>query len=324
MKLQQLRYIREVARCQLNISQAAEKLFTSQPGISQQIRALEDELGTDIFQRNGKHLQGITPAGQRIIEAAEDILTRVENIRKIAGEAQDEEQGSLSIATTHTQSRYVLPGIIQQFMQRYPRVSLHLHQGTPMQISQLAADGSVDFAIATEALEHFKDLVMLPSFTWNRSILVPRGHPLVSEIPLNLENINRFPLITYVFGFTGRSRLDEAFQRAGLEPNVVVTAADADVIKTYVRAGMGIGIIASMAWEAERDSDLIALDASHLFQSSTTSIGFRKGTYLRQYLLEFIRAFAPHLNKQRIDQALQCPDNQSREVLFASVPIPHK
>ena len=324
MKLQQLRYIREVARCQLNISQAADKLFTSQPGVSQQIRALEAELGTDIFLRNGKHLQAITPTGQRIIEAAEDILTRVENIQKIAGEAQDEEQGSLRIATTHTQSRYVLPGIIQRFMQRYPRVSLHLHQGTPMQISQLAADGSVDFAIATEALEHFKDLVMLPSFTWNRSILVPRGHPLAGEIPLTLENINHFPLITYVFGFTGRSRLDEAFQRAGLEPNVVVTAADADVIKTYVRAGMGIGIIASLAWEAERDSDLIALDASHLFESSTTSIGFRKGTYLRQYMLEFIRAFAPHLDRERIDQALQCPDNQSREALFASVAIPHK
>jgi LysR family cys regulon transcriptional activator len=324
MKLQQLRYIREVARCQLNISQAADKLFTSQPGVSKQVRLLEEELGVEIFQRNGKHLQTITPAGQRIIEAAEDILTRVENIRKIAGEALDEEQGSLRIATTHTQSRYVLPAIIQQFMQRFPKVSLHLHQGSPMQISQLAADGSVDFAIATEALEHFKDLIMLPSFEWNRSILVPRGHPLAEESPLSLESINRFPLITYVFGFTGRSRLDEAFQQAGLVPNVVVTAADADVIKTYVRAGMGIGIIASMAWEAERDSDLIALDASHLFQPSTTHIGFRKGSYLRRYMIEFIQAFAPHLNPERIDQALQCPDNQSREALFASLPIPRK
>jgi LysR family cys regulon transcriptional activator len=324
MKLQQLRYIREVAQCRLNISKAAEKLHTSQPGVSKQIRLLEEELGLRLFTRHGKHLQSISEPGQRIIKMAEEILNRAESILKIAKEAQDEEQGSLSIATTHTQSRYVLPRIIRQFMQSYPRVSLHLHQGTPMQISQMAADGEVDFAIATEALEHFKNLIMLPSFHWNRSILVPKGHPLIPQTRLRLEQINRYPLITYNFGFTGRSKLDEAFRQAGLSPNVVVTAADADVIKTYVRAGMGIGIIASMAWEAERDTDLVPLDASHLFAQSTTSIGFRPDNYLKRYMTDFIEAFAPHINKQRITEALQCPDNQSREALFEGIGIPQR
>ncbi len=324
MKLQQLRYIREIAQCRLNISQAAEKLHTSQPGVSKQIRLLEEELGLQIFKRHGKHLQSISEPGLRIIKLAEEILSRSENIRKIAEEAQDEEQGILRIATTHTQSRYVLPPIIRRFMQNYPRVSLHLHQGTPMQISQMAADGEVDFAIATEALEHFKDLIMLPSFHWNRSILVPLGHPLTEQGKLSLELINQYPLITYIFGFTGRTRLDEAFMQAGLSPNVVVTAADADVIKTYVRAGMGIGIIASMAWEAERDADLVPLDASHLFERSTTSIGFRPDNYLKRYMTDFIQAFAPHLGTQRIAQALQCPDNQSREALFENIGIPQR
>tara|TARA_R100001143_G_scaffold59746_1_gene58607 strand:- start:187 stop:1161 length:975 start_codon:yes stop_codon:yes gene_type:complete len=324
MKLQQLRYIREIARSELNISQAAERLFTSQPGISKQLRLLEEELGTPIFTRNGKHLQAITPIGEAIIETADEILTKVDQIERIAAEARDQEQGSLSIATTHTQSRYVLPAILQGFMQRYPGVSLHLHQGSPMQISRMAADGTADFAIATEALEHFENLVMMPCFSWNRAILVPRGHPLLEAESLTLELINQYPLITYVFGFTGRSRLDEAFQQAGLKPNVVVTAADADVIKTYVRAGMGIGIIASMAWEAERDSDLEALDASHLFSNSTTSIGFRQGSYLRRYMFDFIEAFAPHLSRSRVEQAQLCTSNSSREALFSKMEIPGK
>jgi LysR family transcriptional regulator, cys regulon transcriptional activator len=323
MKLQQLRYIWEVAQNKLNISHTADKLYTSQPGISKQIRLLEEELGVQIFSRSGKHLQQITPAGEKILAEASAILNKVETISRIADEYKDEEQGSLSIATTHTQSRYVLPRIIQAFTKRYPKVSLHLHQGTPMQISQMAADGTVDFAIATEALELFEGLIMLPCFHWNRSILVPKGHPLIAEKTLSLKAINQYPLITYLFGFTGRSKLDAAFEKQGLRPNVVVTAADADVIKTYVRSGLGVGIIASMAWEPERDKDLIALDASNLFAYSTTSIAYRRDSYLRKYMLDFIEMFAPHLSKTRIDQDMAGQNNgEEREALFKKeVPV---
>ena len=322
MKLQQLRYIWEVAQNHLNITQTAEKLYTSQPGISKQIRLLEEELGVQIFSRRGKNLHQITPAGEKILATSGEILSKINTIGRVAAEYRDEKQGSLSIATTHTQSRYVLPKIIQAFTQRYPKVALHLHQSTPMQISQMAADGTADFAIATEALELFEDLVMLPCFQWNRSILVPQGHPLIQAQPLSLQNINQYPLITYVFGFTGRSKLDAAFQQAKLTPNVVVTAADADVIKTYVRAGLGVGIVASMAWEAERDKDLVALDASHLFAYSTTSIGFRQESYLRQYMHDFIEMFAPHLDKLTLQRALACQSNTDRELLFSNMEIP--
>lgn len=326
MKLQQLRYIWEVAQNDLNISHTADKLYTSQPGISKQIRLLEEELGLQIFNRSGKLLQEVTPAGEKILAVTAEILNKVKSIGRIADDFKGEEQGSLSIATTHTQSRYVLPPIIQAFTQRYPEVSLHLHQGTPMQISQMAAEGSVDFAIATEALDLFEGLTMMPCFHWNRSILVPKGHPLIAKKTLTLQAINEHPLITYLFGFTGRSKLDAAFEQEGLTPNVVVTAADADVIKTYVRSGLGVGIIASMAWEPDRDSDLIALDASHLFAFSTTSIAFRRESYLRKYMLDFIEMFAPHLNKTVIEAHLAGPsskaENISREALFrAEVPM---
>jgi len=322
MKLQQLRYIWEVAQNQLNISHTADRLYTSQPGISKQIRLLEEELGVQIFSRSGKQLQQVTPAGEKILAETAEILNKVKAIGRIADEYKNEEQGSLSIATTHTQSRYVLPRIIQSFKQSYPKVSLHLHQGTPMQISQMAADGTVDFAIATEALELFDGLILMPCFHWNRSILVPRNHPLASVEKLDLALINQYPLITYLFGFTGRSKLDAAFSKQGLIPNVVVTAADADVIKTYVRTGLGVGIIASMAWEPERDEDLIALDASHLFDYSTTSIAFRRESYLRNYMLDFIEMFAPHLNKENLKQAVACQNSGERAVLFKeAVPV---
>ena len=322
MKLQQLRYIWEVAHSNLNISQAAEKLFTSQPGLSKQIKLLEEELGTPIFIRNGKHLTKITQAGEKIIANAGEILGKVETIKSVAEEFNEEGRGSLSIATTHTQSRYMLPSIIKDFIDRYPNVALHMHQGTPMQISQLAADSTADFAIATEALELFKDLVMMPCFNWNRSILVPKGHPLIKSSKLSLEDVAKYPIVTYVYGFTGRSKLDEAFQKAQLEPKVVFTAADADVIKTYVRLGLGIGIIASMALEKERDDDLIALNASHLFDYSTTSIGFRKETFLRTYMYDFIEMFAPHLNRELIEAALQAQSDEKRAELFKDIEIP--
>ncbi|WP_111496019.1 HTH-type transcriptional regulator CysB [Marinobacter bohaiensis] len=322
MKLQQLRYIWEVAHHDLNVSATAQSLFTSQPGISKQIRLLEDELGVEVFARSGKHLTRITPGGETIIREAGEILRRVEGIKKIAQEFSNQRKGDLSIATTHTQARYALPPIISGFIEAYPEVSLHMHQGTPMQISEMAANGAVDFAIATEALELFNDLIMMPCYRWNRSIIVPRDHPLTRCQPLTLEAVAEYPLVTYVFGFTGRSRLDEAFQGKGLTPKVVFTAADADVIKTYVRLGLGVGIIASMAYDERTDSDLVALDARDLFAPSVTKIGFRKGTFLRGYMYEFIQRFAPHLTPERVDAATHQSSRADIEALFQDIELP--
>ncbi|MDR2213702.1 MAG: HTH-type transcriptional regulator CysB [Pseudomonadales bacterium] len=322
MNLQQLRFIRAIADAELNISRAAELLHTSQPAISKQLKLFEDELGVTIFERNGRHLRRLTPAGQDILRIARTILERVDSVKRVALEHQDKGKGSLSIATTHTQSRYVLPPVIRNFIARYPDVALHMHQGSPMQISELAARGEVDFAIATEALELFEDLVMMPCFHWNHSILVPRDHPLARVERLSLHEVARFPIVTYVFGFTGRSRLDQAFENAGLMPRVVFTATDADVIKTYVRLGLGIGIIASLALEAERDQDLAALDAAHLFDRSTTSIGFRQGSYLRGYMYDFIAMFAPHLDRACVERFIAAPNAQARLQLGRELALP--
>ncbi|MFT4614046.1 MAG: LysR family cys regulon transcriptional activator [Bacteroidia bacterium] len=322
MKLQQLRYIWEVAHHDLNVSATAQSLYTSQPGISKQIRLLEDELGVEVFARSGKHLTHVTPAGEAILETAGEILRKVESIKQVAQEYSNEKKGTLSIATTHTQARYALPATIRNFMRRYPDVSLHMHQGTPMQIAEMAADGTVDFAIATEAMELFSDLIMMPCYRWNRCVLVPRDHPLASVDTLTLEQVAEHPIVTYVFGFTGRSRLDEAFMSSGLAPKVVFTAADADVIKTYVRLGLGIGIIAGMAHDETIDSDLVALDASHLFASSVTRIGCRRGTFLRGYMYEFIEDFAPHLNPKLVDQAFSSHTRAELEALFETIELP--
>lgn len=322
MKLQQLRYIWEVAHHDLNVSATAQVLYTSQPGISKQIRLLEDELGVEIFARSGKHLTRITPAGEAILKVAGEILRKVESIKQVAQEFSDETKGSLSIATTHTQARYALPSVIESFMGKFPDVSLHMNQGTPMQIAEMAANGGVDFAIATEAMEHFGDLIMMPCYRWNRSILVPKGHPLANHPKPTLEEVAAYPLVTYVFGFTGRSKLDDAFKTRNLTPRVVFTAADADVIKTYVRLGVGIGIVATMAIDEEVDDDLVAIDASHLFASSVTQIGFRKGTFLRGYMYDFIERFAPHLTADMVDKATKCHGKQEMDELFQEVELP--
>ncbi|MFT4826436.1 MAG: LysR family cys regulon transcriptional activator [Halioglobus sp.] len=322
MKLQQLRYIWEVAHHDLNVSATAQSLYTSQPGISKQIRLLEDELGVEVFSRSGKHLTHITPAGEAILKTAGEILRKVESIKQVAQEYSNEKKGSLSLATTHTQARYALPDTIRSFIDRYPDVSLHMHQGTPMQISEMAADGTVDFAIATEALELFSDLVMMPCYRWNRCVLVPRDHPLAQVSKLTLEDVAAHPIVTYVFGFTGRSKLDEAFIEQGLIPKVVFTAADADVIKTYVRLGLGIGIVAGMAYDKETDSDLVALDASHLFSSSITKIGCRRGTFLRGYMYDFIEDFAPHLTRELVTEAFQRHSKAELDELFSHLELP--
>ena len=322
MKLQQLRYIWEVAHHEMNVSATAQSLFTSQPGISKQIRMLEDELGVEIFARNGKHLTRITPAGEAILKTAGEILYKTESIKHIAQEFKNPKKGSLSIATTHTQARYALPSVIKTFIDRYPDVSLHMHQGTPMQISELAANFEVDFAIATEALELFSDLIMMPCYRWNRTILVPKGHPLTEINNLRIEDVALFPIVTYVFGFTGRSKLDEAFLNKGLEPKVVFTATDADVIKTYVRLGLGIGIVAEMAYDPVADADLVVLNASHLFEPSVTKVGFRRGTYMRKFMYDFVELFAPHLTADLVDKAYQCQSKNDLEALFADIELP--
>ncbi len=323
MKLQQLLYVWEVAHHDLNVSATAQSLYTSQPGVSKQIKMFEDELGVEIFARSGKHFTRVTPAGEAILKLAGEVLRKVDDIKQLALEFSDEKKGSLSIATTHTQARYALPPVIKTFILRYPDVSLHMHQGTPMQISELAADGTVDFAIATEALDLFSDLVMMPCYRWNRSIIVPKNHPLAKSSRLTLEEVSEFPLVTYVFGFTGRSKLDEAFFSRGLVPKVVFTAADSDVIKTYVRLNLGVGIIANMAYDPIADSDLVCLDASHLFKPSITKIGFRRGAFLRSFMYDFIQLFAPHLTKEIIDQAYSTHTKLELDELFQSMEIPY-
>lgn len=290
--------------------------------MSKQIRLLEDELGVEVFARSGKHLTHVTPAGEKIIELAGEILNQTKNIKQVAKEFSDDKKGSLDIATTHTQARYALPSIIHQFMEGYPDVTLHMHQGTPMQIAEMANDGVVDFAIATEALELFGNLVMLPCYTWNRSVVVPKDHPLAKEEKLTLETLASYPIVTYVFGFTGRSQLDHAFQSAELEPNVVFTAADSDVIKTYVRLGLGVGIVATMAYDEKLDEDLVALDASHLFEDSCTRIGIRSNTFIRGYMYKFIQSFAPHLTRDRVEAAMEATGRHEVEAIFEGIELP--
>ncbi|MGR6861323.1 HTH-type transcriptional regulator CysB [uncultured Aliivibrio sp.] len=322
MKLQQLRYIVEVVNHSLNVSSTAESLYTSQPGISKQVRLLEDELGVQIFERSGKHLTRVTPSGEEIVKISREILSRVESIKSVAGEHTHPERGTLNITTTHTQARYALPDVIKGFTKRYSDVSLHMHQGTPAQMSDAIAKGTADFAIATEALHLYQDAIMLPCYHWNRSIVVTKDHPLAQKKNVTIEDLAAYELVTYVFGFTGRSALDSAFNKAGLKPKIVFTATDADVIKTYVRLGIGVGVIASMAMDEERDSDLVALDASHIFDASTTTIGFKRGSFLKSYMFDFMERFAPHLTRPIVEQATMLKNNHEIEEMFKDINLP--
>jgi LysR family transcriptional regulator, cys regulon transcriptional activator len=323
MKLHQLRYLAAVAQSGLNITAAAHKLHTSQPGVSKQIKLLEDELGFQIFVREGRNLTRITAAGQQVIERALHILQEAQSIRDLSTELRDEGKGSLSIGTTHTQARYVLPDVIREFRARYPQVRLNLHQGTSEQIAEMVAGDRIDCAIATGSEALFADLTLLPCYRWHRTVIVPRGHALAAGGKLALRALAAYPLITYTFSFTGPSSLHEAFAKAGLVPNVAITARDADVIQTYVRLGLGVGIVAHMAIDPE-DPDLVAIEASHLFAAHTTWLGFRRGTLLRKYMYDFAQLLAPHLDRRVVDRAHRAASGAEVAELFAATALPER
>lgn len=319
MKLQQLKYIVEVANNDLNVTTAAERLHTSQPGVSKHIRQLEDELGVRVFERSGKQLSAITPVGQAIIEHAEHILREVNSIERITDEYLHEAKGKLRLGTTHTQARYVLPATIKAFSDKYPQVSLQIQQGSPRQIASWAAHGEVDFAIATEAMDEFEDLVQMPCYHWNRSLVLQPDHPLAKQKKVAIEDLARCPIVTYVRGFTGRSKFDSAFIDAGLKPKVVLTAVDADVIKTYVRSGLGVGVVANMAYDEAADSDLVRKDLGHIFTPNTTNICYRRGAYLRHYMYDFVEMFCSHLTREHVDAAALERTQELRRAYFTEI-----
>jgi LysR family cys regulon transcriptional activator len=324
MKLHQLRYLAAVAQSGLNITAAAQKLHTSQPGVSKQIKLLEDELGFQIFVREGRNLTRITPAGQQVIDRALRILQEAQSIRDLSTELRDEGRGALSIGTTHTQARYVLPDVIREFRSRYPNVRLNLHQGTSEQIAEMVAHDRIDCAIATGSEHLFGDLTLMPCYRWYRTVIVPHDHPLAEGGRLTFKALAAYPIVTYTFSFAGPSSLHEAFAKAGLTPNVAITARDADVIKTYVRLGLGVGIVARMAVEPVADADLKAIDASHMFPAHVTWLGFRRGTLLRKYMYDFAQLIAPHLDRRLVDRAHRMSTNDEVNELFTDLELPER
>jgi len=305
MKLQQLRYLTEVAKRGLNLSDAAEALHTSQPGISKQIRQLEDELGVDILVRNGKRVVDVTEPGRVILGIAERILQDTENLKQVGREFRDQAAGTLTIATTHTQARYSLPNVVTAFKQKYPRVRLTLKQGSPPQLAEMVMAGEADIAIATEALDRYPKLLALASYQWRHCVVVPEKHLLLKETRVTLETLARYPIVTYDLAFAGRSHIDEAFRARGLAPDIVLSAVDSDVIKTYVELGLGIGIISARAYDEKRDRHLRAVEAGHLFGTMTTRIAVRRGTVLREFAYVFIEMFAPQLKRAVVDATLK-------------------
>lgn len=305
MNLQQLRYLNEIVRRGLKISDAADALYTSQPGISKQIKQLEHELGIDIFIRNGKRIVALSQPGQAILDIAQRMLHDADNLKQVAQEFHSQDSGHLTIATTHTQARYALPPVIKQFITRYPKVKLGLHQGSPTQIAEQVTTGEADIGIATESLSLYDGLVTLPCYEWNHCVIAPPDHPILNEKQLTLTKLAQYPIITYDFAFSGRGKINAAFAAAKLQPNIALTAIDADVIKTYVELGMGIGILAKMAFIPERDKHLRMIETGHLFKPSTTRIAIRKNEYLRGYTYDFIELFAPHLSRAVVSKAMQ-------------------
>ncbi len=304
MNFQQLRSIREAARRGYNLTEVANALFTSQPGISRQIRELEEELGLIIFERNGKRLTGLTEPGKGILKIINRLLIEAENLQQASLEYSGQESGTLSVAATHTQARYTLPKVVQGFRNKFPEVRIALQQSAPEHIAEWVLSGKSDIGIATEGLSQFPDLISFPCYSWNHVIVVPDNHPLLSHTPISLKDLAEFPLITYDIGFTGRGHIDDAFSKADVKTDIVLTAMDSDVIKQYVSLGLGVGLVASMAFDQNRDQGLRAIEASHLFAMNTTRLAVRRGAYLRSYAYTFIQQFVPNLTKQDIDHAL--------------------
>ncbi|MDA1063930.1 MAG: LysR substrate-binding domain-containing protein [Proteobacteria bacterium] len=322
MKLQQLRYLLAIADNGLNITAAAEKLFTSQPGVSKQLKLLEEELGLPLFLRKGKSLGGVTGAGEQVIARARVVIREADNIRTLASSYYQKEEGTLSIAATHTQARYVLPAVVREFRDRYPQVNLKIHQGTSEQIVDMVRSNNIDFAIATGSHDLFRNLLLVPSFHWDRKIVVPVDHELARQKrEITLKDLARFPLVTYVFSFGGQSMLKKAFAEQGLDPEVAFTARDADVIRTYVRMGLGVGIVAGMADDNE-DEDLVTISATGLFPRSTTWIGFRKDMALRRYMLDFMRLFAPHITADQLELTRYARSQAEIDKLYAGSALP--
>ncbi|MCI0668344.1 MAG: CysB family HTH-type transcriptional regulator [Methylococcaceae bacterium] len=304
MNFQQLRIVRETVRRNFNLTEAANALFTSQSGVSKQLKDLEDELGVELFVRKGKRLLGLTGPGTELAGIVERMLLDAANLKRLAEQYSNREQGQLSVATTHTQARYALPRVVTEFKHSFPKVHLKLHQGSPDEIAQMLLHGLADIGVATEALAGVADLVSLPYYAWHHAVIVPAGHPLESVRPLTLEAIAEHPIITYHEGFTGRTRIDATFAAAGLAPDVVMSALDADVMKTYVELGLGIGIIASMAYDPGRDATLRLLESSHLFAENTTRIAVRRGRYLRGFAYRFIELCTPNLSESDVASTL--------------------
>jgi LysR family cys regulon transcriptional activator len=300
MNLQQLRYAAEVARRGLNVSEAAAALHTSQPGVSKQLRALEEELGVDLFVRQGRRLTAVTDAGREILEIVGRVLAELGNLKRVGADFAGADRGSLAVAVTHTQARYALPPVVTAFKKRYPQVKLKLLQGSPHQLARWVLDGEADVAIATEALDRYDTLVTVPGYQWHHGVVVPSRHPLTRARPLTLEAIARHPVVTYDPTFAGRSAIDSAFARRGIEPEIALTALDSDVIKSYVSLGLGVGLISSVAFDPAKDRGLAMLPADHLFPVQTTRLAFRKGAWLRGYTVEFIRLFVPHLTREAL------------------------
>ena len=314
MTLQQLRYFCEVGRRNLNISQAAAALHITQPGLSRQLRLLEDELGIELFVRNRTRLVRLSDAGSQLIAMAEHALQCAENIKVAAKEYSATRAGTLTIATTHTQARYALPRVLRRFSQRYPDVRVSLRQGTPVEVSYMVASGSADLLIATELLNTPEVVVMLPCHKLPRIVLTPAGHPLLRTGRLTLEKLAAYPLITYDYAFIGHSKTLQAFEAKGIQPHIALNAIDADVIKTYVEFGLGIAIVADIAYDRVRDKKLRAIDASHLFEPNTIQVGIRRNHYLRGYMFSFIEMFAPHLKRPVVEQAIARMATRSAKV----------
>jgi len=305
MKLQQLRCIFEVVQNDFNISKAANSLHTSQPGVSKQIQLLEDEVGVQIFQRNGKRLTGLTEPGQQVFESIAEIIREEKNIKRVSEEYEKKDTGNFTIATTHTQARYKLPNVVEEFVKKYPKINLNIHQGNPSQVTEQIVNGDADVGIATESIGLHDKIFCIPCYSWNRIIVMPKSHPLNEEKIITLEHLATYPLITYDYAFTGSTIVSKVFKESNLKPNIMLTAIDADVIKTYVNLNLGIGLIAEMAFDSSKDTDLVSRDVSHLFPLSTTYLGIRKDTFIRASTFDFIKMFTPQMSEHELRQYLQ-------------------